>query len=440
MNVLNSGLLDRIGVKDPVHKMTLLQNGPLRKIQISPKAEYVKRHIVEKGNADVKFLNTDSWIIQHHELEFIKKLGHGAFATVFSGIFMKNPVAIKVMHKEITDENSEFVKEFAIMTKIISENPSPRVIRLYGAVLEPRFSLVMELAGRGSLYQLLKDRKFDLDWPKFFKFCIHACEGMAYLHALDPPVLHRDLKPLNLMVSDTMDLKVGDFGMSKYGDDRTYSGIKGTPAYLAPETIKGSTYSYQSDVYSMGIIIWEIAYRCLNGEHMEPYENIRSSGLQLLYKVAADGIRPQVPPSCPAEIKRVIESCLGNEVMLRPDFSVLVERLRGIEKVYNANKETWDTLRQAAPPYVPSHMSSSAISSGSTLSSITEEQDGETSYDDVSVSSPSTTFPPPDPFSPSLFSPRTPPLTPIDYPASPFALDSANIGNSLGSSQGYPPI
>jgi len=201
--------------------------------------------------------------------------------------------------------------------------------------------------------------------------------------------------------------------MSKYGDDRTNSGIKGTPAYLAPETIKGSKYSAKSDVYSMGIIIWELAYRCLHGEHMEPYENIRSSGLQLLYKVAADGIRPQVPPSCPHEIKVVVDSCLGNEVNLRPDFSVLVERLRGIEKVYNANKEAWDDLRQAAPPFV---VTSSPISSASpsTVSSIDETS----SYDDSFLS----------PYDDNGY----PPHLPLDPPA--FSNDSGILNSSQGIS------
>jgi len=137
----------------------------------------------------------------------------------------------------------------------------------------------------------------------------------------------------------------------------------------------------------MGIIIWEIAYRCLNGEHAEPYENVKASGLQLLYKVAADGIRPQPLRHCPKEIQNIIDSCLGNEVMMRPDFSVLVERLRGIEKVYNANKEAWEELRQSAPPYLPATASPISSNSPSTMSSMNSTDYNNDNYDNYNLNS-----------------------------------------------------
>jgi len=139
---------------------------------------------------------------------------------------------------------------------------SKNIVRFYGASVSPYLCMVLELCERGSVYDFLKKFPEKLSWPLAIHFGSDMAEGMAALHAHSPPIVHRDLKSMNLLITKKWDVKVCDFGLSRIYQQNleTFSRICGTMAYIAPEMISGQGATKASDVYAMGIVLWEFLY------------------------------------------------------------------------------------------------------------------------------------------------------------------------------------
>lgn len=137
---------------------------------------------------------------------FTAEIGHGSSATVFKGQYKGQTVAIKVIafkpskklsrDKQIRDLREEF--------NIMSVLQSKHIIFFHGLVVEPRLCMVLELCEQGSLYDVLNvDESSALDWPTLFHWFTQAVHGIEALHTWKPPIVHRDVKTLNLLVRTT---------------------------------------------------------------------------------------------------------------------------------------------------------------------------------------------------------------------------------------------
>ncbi|ELP84301.1 protein serine/threonine kinase, putative [Entamoeba invadens IP1] len=205
------------------------------------------------------------------ELHEVKKIGEGTFGVVFIGDFRGNKVAIKKMKNTSSDEMYfEFEKEISMLDKMRSDY----VIHFYGAVYLPgKVSMVTEFAAYGSLYGYrTKTRREEVMMKLRVKFMIDLGRGLIYLHGCG--VLHRDIKPDNLLVmsvnaNDTVNAKLTDFGTSRgYSlmmTNMTFTKGVGTPIYMAPEILEKRYYTKSADVYSYGITLYE----CLSWK--DPY-------------------------------------------------------------------------------------------------------------------------------------------------------------------------
>jgi serine/threonine protein kinase len=177
----------------------------------------------------------DAWLIQHSELEFTEKIGVGGGGKVYKGILRSiHPVAIKVL-KQLTEGKllDEFKKEVEIMSSIRAKE----IVHFFGMCFEPKLCIVMEYCGRGSLYHVLNNPSLEIGWDKVIKFAVQMAKGMDCLHSWKPQIVHRDMKSLNLLVSDDWNLKVGDFGLSRFttaDNMETLTKLRGTPLYCAP--------------------------------------------------------------------------------------------------------------------------------------------------------------------------------------------------------------
>lgn len=195
--------------------------------------------------------------IPYAEVECQEKIGAGGFGDVYRGYFRGTEVAIK---KVLSDKLSkEAVEELMKEAKIMSGLRHPNVVLFMGFCRPPQTCMVFEYIKRGSLYDLLyRERR---------KFSIHevtkviddiAC-GMCYLHGAG--VVHRDLKPANILVSEHMQCKIADFGLSKVKQESmTLRSRVGTPQYMAPELLSPDhlPHNEKVDVYSFAIMLVEI--------------------------------------------------------------------------------------------------------------------------------------------------------------------------------------
>ena len=96
----------------------------------------------------------------------------------------------------------------------------------------------------------------NIDIKSIVKFALGAAEGIRYLHAQKPPIIHRDLKTMNFLVGKDNCVKVSDFGLAKHLESKTTQTFCGTVPWTAPELLRGNPYTTKVDVYSFGIVIW----------------------------------------------------------------------------------------------------------------------------------------------------------------------------------------
>lgn len=143
----------------------------------------------------------------------------------------------------------------------------PNIVMFMGACTKlPNLAIVLEYCSRKSLWNLLQNHEIKLTWEDRRRLALEIAKGMNYLHSFPTPVLHRDLKrypvlsSLNILIDDGYRPKIADFGWTRLKAD-IMTGKIGTYQWMAPEVIKSQKYTEMADVFSFGVILWEIAAR-----------------------------------------------------------------------------------------------------------------------------------------------------------------------------------
>ncbi|CAN6212859.1 unnamed protein product, partial [Urochloa humidicola] len=273
-------------------------------------------------------------IISNEDLEDLREMGSGAFGTVFHGKWKGTDVAIKRIKNSCfmlpSAQADKLITEFWREADIISKLHHPNILALYGVVNNgpgSTLATVTEFMVNGSLKKVLLRKDKYLDWRKRVMLAMDAAIGMEYLHSKD--IVHFDLKCDNLLVNvkdpSRPICKVADFGLSKMKQATLVSGgMRGTLPWMAPELLSmgGTKVSEKIDVYSFGIVMWEI----LTGE--DPYDGMHYGGV--IGGILSNTLRPPVPASCNPEWRKLMEQCWSTEPERRPSFTEVASRLRAI--------------------------------------------------------------------------------------------------------------
>jgi ankyrin repeat protein len=362
--------LDRLGVTSTGHRIKILKATKALKEKQGDNAAAAKKKDPEDDNtpippvspADNEVVSNlresllalkhsgPAPIIDDSELEFTEKLGAGSSGKVYKGLCKGNEVAIKVL-KSMTEakEIEEFKKEFMIMSAIRSKY----VVYFYGAVLEPKLCMVMEFCSRGSLYHVITNEKYDIGWDKTFHIAINMTKGVECLHNWDPQIVHRDFKSLNLLVNEKWEVKVCDFGLSRFNTGsnlETLVKMRGTFAYCAPEVYFGEQFSTKSDVYSIGMVLWELVTRCITGRYERPFAEFKNLhfDFQIIIQTAKKGLRPTIPPSCPEGLAQLIRDCFDHSPEKRPGCSEINQRLFVLQQDWMDHPDVWEKAKVKA--------------------------------------------------------------------------------------------
>jgi serine/threonine-protein kinase CTR1 len=179
----------------------------------------------------------------------------------------------------------------------------------------------------GSLYRAIHRRRRNHLGPfpllKTIWIAYGVAKGMYYLHTQFPVVIHRDLKSPNILLgTNVREVKITDFGLSRLRvDSYVDTGPGGTPEWMAPELLRQDPFDEQSDVFSFGVILWELVM-C-----EKPWKE--DHPMQIVYKVGSrDQTLPTPPPEvCIPEIREMIVSCFASDPKRRPQFSTLLDKL-----------------------------------------------------------------------------------------------------------------
>ncbi len=161
------------------------------------------------------------------------------FGAVYRGTFRGQDVAIKKMHPHLGPNNATAIAELQKEVQALKTLSHPRLLPFVGACLTPpNFVIVTMFMPNGSLNDLLHIKKTQLERSEQYRLASEICEGVAYLHSLTPPVVHRDLKTMNIVLDKNNGAKICDFGLTVSMDSTHISRAGsegGSPRYMAPE-------------------------------------------------------------------------------------------------------------------------------------------------------------------------------------------------------------
>ena len=203
-------------------------------------------------------------------------------------------------------------------------------------------AIVTEYCARGSLHAVLQAASADprkaaeLTWSRRISMAADCCRGMLYLHSRRPPIIHRDLKSANLLVTANWKLKVSDFNLSKIMEDTTRSTSLQAmnPRWLSPEVLGGAAATLSSDVFAMGVIFWELMVWELPWGTANPWGIVNqvNAGNRLAVPPRADlpGPASGAWPQLDAYIA-LMNRCWAQLPEDRPNFEQIMADLRAID-------------------------------------------------------------------------------------------------------------
>ena len=205
---------------------------------------------------------------------------------------------------------------------ILSILRHPRIIHFLGAVQEdPRYCIITELlAGSvANLMRLFRRKEARVTWGILMQIAEDATEATMYLHNLEPQILHRDLKAENLLIDEDFRCKLTDFGLSRTFTKSGIMTVCGTPSWVAPEIFRGERYTAKIDIYSFGVVLWELF------SFSKPYQDKET--MELPYLVGKQGLRPPPLAHVPKALQDLMARCWEEDSTKRPDCQMIMEGL-----------------------------------------------------------------------------------------------------------------
>ena len=271
------------------------------------------------------------WETSRKSVHLIRKIGTGAFSEVWEGTWRNSTlVAVKELKTGIPSTD-KFLKEIELLKQL----SHPKIIQLYAVCTrgEPIY-IITELMKHGSLLEYLRGDGRSLKLPQLINMGIQVASGMSYLG--EKNCIHRDLAARNILVTEDLICKVADFGSARIIPEGVYIAHAETMfpiKWTAIEAILHSKYTIKSDVWSFGILLYELI-TCGS----VPYPGMLNT--QVIKKLER-GYRMPCPEGCPEQLYKIMRECWRDEATSRPTFKVLQSTLDnfhvGIEHTHPSN-------------------------------------------------------------------------------------------------------
>ncbi|OQR81543.1 hypothetical protein THRCLA_11633 [Thraustotheca clavata] len=258
--------------------------------------------------------------IKIEDVKLEKCIGVGSSCKVYKAIWRGTEVAIK----KFTSQNAETVnKEFKHEVQMMSHlGCHPCIVLLLAVCRTPKsiifeylpFSLFEQI--NGSQDPTKKIPPFPNTWQKRLQMIMDVARGLQFLHSFN--IVHRDLKSLNLLITDEGRVKLADFGIAKV-ENEFMTRCCGTYQWMAPEVIVSQSYSVSADIYSFGVVMWEIC------EASVPFADTPAALVAMA--VIQENKRPAISPNIPNPLKELITKCWDKDANIRPDAATIVTSL-----------------------------------------------------------------------------------------------------------------
>ena len=250
-----------------------------------------------------------------------------------------------------------------------------------------------------ALFDVMNNETYDIGWGSVFRWVSQYTRAMICLHNFSPQVLHRDFKSLNILVTHDWQCRVCDFGLSRFNTSaalETLKQMRGTLTHMAPEVCPTAVddgtpaskagpqfqYTNKSDVYSMGIVLWELLKRCVEGAYRKPWFSefpaLTNPGMEIMIILKAQqGIRPSLegtnleaptPGRAPEAVVELYRQTVAQNREERPSTEQLLERVLALQAAFEADPGHWNACCksiQSTVPLVPTEVVPQKASEGS---------------------------------------------------------------------------
>eukprot|EP01112_Ceratiomyxa_fruticulosa_P016483 TRINITY_DN498_c0_g4_i1.p1 TRINITY_DN498_c0_g4~~TRINITY_DN498_c0_g4_i1.p1 ORF type:complete len:529 (+),score=79.00 TRINITY_DN498_c0_g4_i1:388-1974(+) len=279
--------------------------------------------------------------IDYAELQFGDVIGVGSHGVVYKGVWKNLHVAIKQF--KVTSFQRASVTGMIQESRLLSSLRHPNILMLLGVSADnENIAIVTEFMPKGSLFDLLhRDPEKEVDSSPvelsditIVQIAMDIARGLSFLHTLNPPIMHRDVKSANILLDENLRCKVGDFSVSRVMNSQTMTSV-GTPNWMSPEVLRAERYTEKADVFSFGLVLYELATRKIPHHGLTAY--------QVIYKVVNS---LEFPLPLPTEFispifVNLMKRCLDYDPEKRPTMSVAYSDL---EKLHNQLNRTTSSL------------------------------------------------------------------------------------------------
>uniref|UniRef100_A0A5S6QC27 Mitogen-activated protein kinase kinase kinase n=1 Tax=Trichuris muris TaxID=70415 RepID=A0A5S6QC27_TRIMR len=275
-----------------------------------------------KGSQDASTKGTstvDSWEVPFESITDLQWLGAGSQGAVFLGRFNGEQVAVKKVH-QIGETNIKHLRHLSHVN----------IIKFRGVCTQaPCYCILMEYCSQGQLYELLRSGK-KVTSTVMLQWARQIASGMQYLH--QQKIIHRDLKSPNVLVTEDDLVKISDFGTSRHWTNinSTRMTFCGTASWMAPEVIRNEPCSNKVDVWSYGVVLWELITCEI------PYQEVDPTAV--MWGVGSHSLQLHIPNTVPEGLKLLLKQCWSPKPRNRPSFRHILTHL----DIASAELETVD--------------------------------------------------------------------------------------------------
>ncbi|KAI1238811.1 hypothetical protein IHE44_0011901 [Lamprotornis superbus] len=283
--------------------------------------------------------SSDDWEIPDGQITVGQRIGSGSFGTVYKGKW-HGDVAVKMLN--VTAPTPQQLQAFKNEVGVLRKTRHVNILLFMGYSTKPQLAIVTQWCEGSSLYHHLHIIETKFEMIKLIDIARQTAQGMDYLHAKS--IIHRDLK--NIFLHEDLTVKIGDFGLatvkSRWSGSQQFEQLSGSILWMAPEVIRmqdKNPYSFQSDVYAFGIVLYEL----MTGQL--PYSNINNRD-QIIFMVGRGYLSPdlsKVRSNCPKAMKRLMAECLKKKRDERPLFPQILASIellaRSLPKIHRSASE-----------------------------------------------------------------------------------------------------